>query len=67
MEMLDLRGACRSGDFGESGVDKDGTVAQHERQENLRGLIWASPLIPKSRICSSDRPLMKKGNYLELK
>ena len=37
--MLDLRGACRSGDFKESGVDKDGMGAKHEKQENLRGLI----------------------------
>jgi len=40
MEMCYLRGACRSGDSGQSGVDKDGTVAKHERQEKVRGVIW---------------------------
>jgi hypothetical protein len=56
--MCYLRGACRSGDFGESGVDKDGTGAEHERQENLRGLIWARHLLPKNRICSSAESLI---------
>jgi hypothetical protein len=37
--MLDLRGACRPGDFGESADDKDGTGAKPEKQEKL-GLIW---------------------------
>ena len=34
--MCYLRGACRPGDFGESGVDKDGTGAKHEKQEKMR-------------------------------
>jgi hypothetical protein len=48
--MLDLRGTCRPGDFEQSGVDKDGTGAKHEKQEEVRGLIWARLLIPKNTI-----------------
>jgi hypothetical protein len=56
--MCYLRGACRSGDLGESRVDKDGTVAKHEIQQKVRGLIWARLLIPKNSLCSSAESLM---------
>lgn len=45
--MCYLRGACRSGDSGQSGVDKDGTVAKHEKQQKVRGSI----LIRLHKIC----------------
>jgi hypothetical protein len=53
MEMCYLRGDCRPGDFGESAVDKDGPGAKHEKQEKVRGLIWARLLIPKNTIWSA--------------
>jgi D-mannonate dehydratase len=63
MEMCFLRGDCRPGDFGESAVDKDGPGAKHEKQEKVRGLIWARLLIPKNTIWSSARFVMEKENY----
>ena len=56
--MCYLRGACRSGDLGESGVDKDGTVSKHEIQQKVKELIWAKLLIPKNSIYSSAESLM---------
>ena len=50
--MCYLRIACRSGDLGESGVDKDGTVAEHEKQQKVIGLIYGRHLIPNNRIVS---------------
>ncbi len=51
--MSDLRGACRPSGLGESGVDEDGTVAEHERQQKVKEFIWARLFIPKNSICSS--------------
>jgi len=48
MEMLDLRGACRPGNFEESGVDKDGTGSKHEIHEKVRGLIWPRLFDPQT-------------------
>ena len=56
--MCYLRGACRSGDLGESGVGKDGTVSKHEKQQKVIGLIWVRLLIPKNRIGSSAESLI---------
>jgi hypothetical protein len=61
MEMCYLRGDCRPGDFGEPAIDKDGSGAQHEKQEKVRGLIWARLLIPKNTIWSSARICDGKG------
>ncbi len=47
--MSDLRGACRSGGSGESEVDEDGTVAEHERQQKVKEFIWARLLSPKTQ------------------
>jgi len=62
MEICYLRGDCRPGDFGESAVDKDGPGAKYEKQEKVRGLIWARLLIPKNTIWSSARFVMEKEN-----
>ena len=61
--MCYLRGDCRPGDFGKSGIDKDGPGAKHEKQEKVREVIWVRPLIPKNTIWSSARFVMEKGNY----
>jgi len=54
--MLDLRGTCRPGDFGESGDDKDGTASKLEKQEKLKGTnemrrqSIVSPLISQAQV-----------------
>jgi len=48
--MCYLRGACRSGDLEESGVDQGGTGSKYKKHEKVGGLIWAGLLISKHRI-----------------
>jgi hypothetical protein len=52
MEMCSLRGDCRPGDFGKSAIANDGSGAKHEKQEKVRGLVWARLLSPENTICS---------------
>jgi hypothetical protein len=61
--MCYLRGDCRPGDFGEQAIDKNGSDAKHEKQEKMRGFIWARPLIPRNTTWYSARFVMGKENY----
>jgi hypothetical protein len=61
--MCYLRGDCRPSDFAEPGIDENGSGAKHEKQEKVRGLIWARLLIPRNTIWFSARFVMEKGNY----
>jgi len=65
--MCHLRGDCRPGDLGEPGVNEDRPGAKYEKQEKVRGLIWARLFIPKNKIWSSVRFVMEKGNYLRIR
>ena len=63
--MCYLRGACRSGDLEESGVDQGGTGSKHKKHEKMSGLIWARLSISKHRICFSARSLRKQRDITQ--